>query len=228
MKSVEQLKAEQAKALANLEAQHAIANAMPVRPHYVDPSRLIGCPSASIKVKGFKGARDALAEFTVVPFAEYRNGCLSLKPLELLPEKVREDECANWAVQISVEQMHGGYGPNLKMRFYARIPGMPAPSLISVTLDVEGPDYIGAFRKVGAEYRLKRDGITVDRDSIRPNARLNGHTDKVIRWASGGSDSFYFSYLISADYADEDAAPDQLAHCFATLENIISEFEGNE
>lgn len=223
MKTVEQLKAEQAAQLAALEAQHAIASKLPGTPWYVTESRATGCPGASYKVKGLRGALELFRQFeTVVPFAKVREGCLYLRPVECLPEKVRENAVGEFAVKLDVTQgFRGQFGPTVKMHFWARVENL---GVIEITADIEGPGYIGAFHSLGCSYRMR--GEQVERGSVRPNAALYGACQDTIRWA-GSDDSAHYTYLIGADYQGEDNEIATLGHAPAILQNLADELDAS-
>lgn len=222
LKTLDQLQAEQAKALADLQAQHTIAAALPegVTASHIMPSAATGSPWVSVKVRGIAGAAELLRKFVVVPFAEYRNGCLKLSPLECLPAAEKETNAASWACHLDVSQSIGSYAPSARLVFFARLPDV---GLVRVNADVEGPDYIGGFSALSAEYRIHAGRVV--RGSVRVNNKLRGHSDKYVKWAGGSEEHASFSFLFGADQYDEDQPGDTLSHALATLRNMSDEFD---
>lgn len=227
MKSIEQLKAEHAKQLSELEAAHTIANACPVPPDNVMHTAT-GAPWVSYKVKGFAGLLELLYSFTaIVPFAEYKNGCTQLQPLELLKlsELEKENVCAEYALMLDVNQGLGPsrYGPQAKGVFFARLDSV---GIIRVNADIVGQGYIDTCPRLGCSAQFKNNGAYV-RGSKRPNAALNGHADKIISWASG-EESAHYSYLFNADYYFIDQRGDELSEVTSRLQNMADEFDIKE
>ena len=234
MKTIDQLKTEQAVELAKLEAKHAIAASLPtgVEAWYIDPKSAYGIPHIGVKVKGLLGALNTLKKFVVVPFAEHRNGCLYLKPLELFAEKTASDLIGNYAFQLNVDQIVGTrhtvhIAANAKMYFYARIAG----GLGFVSLDITGPGHIGAYDALGASYRMngaRGMGDSVLRNTIRPNNKLWSIADKTVPWGSGSTNAISYGYLFVADHYDVDQPGDELTNCVDVLANIAVELGEND
>lgn len=223
MKTIEQLQAEQAKALAALKAEHELAALMPAPPTYVSTSRLTGSPWVSYKVEGLRGALELFKLFTVVPFAEYRDGCLSLKPGELLKPEARDKFASQWAYSIDVStnfESHCGAGTTLKIKFFARVPGVDVP--VHVTADVTGPGYIGSFNALGASCQWKANKVV--RGSKAPNRALCG-VGRLIAWGTGSEEWANYSYLVSAEYADIDQSFEDLREAMLNLQNLSDEFD---
>jgi hypothetical protein len=234
MKSLEQMKAQQAREIANLEAKHALAAKLPIMPWFV---LLAGKPgnyhSVSIKVEGIRGAIEAIKAFTVVPFAEHRDGCLSLVPMEFVPESKRDKTSAQWAFQLKVDThffSHCGAGTNLKIQFYARVAGAGGNDVVSVTLDVKGPGYIGSFNQLAAQANFKNSGSfghgrAVVYGSVKPNSALNGACQRYYKWASGSEEWANFSYLISTELEGVDVLGSELVEPLNILRNLSDEFD---
>ncbi len=237
MKSLDEMKAQQAAELATLEKQHALASKLPVTPWFVLlPSKATGYPSASIKVQGIRGAIEALKAFTVVPFAEHRDGCLRLVPMEYVPEQARDKVSAQWAFQLKVDThffSHCGAGTNLKISFFARVSGASAADIVSITLDVTGPNYIGSFMALAARAQFRNSGAygqgrAVVSGSKGPNVVLAAECGRVIDWATGGDDWANYSYLIATELEGTDATAAELVEPFNVLQNLSDQFDAKE
>ncbi|MNQ72355.1 hypothetical protein D3C85_870570 [compost metagenome] len=231
MQSINELKAKQARELADLEAHHAFAKLLPVMPYHVNLTMSTGTPCASIKVEGIGGALEALKAFTIVPFTEYRDGStLRLEPMTLIRGIDKDKYADQWAVSVRTDtNFCGEMGPHtsVKVWFYARIEGAyQANGMVCITLDVNGPDYIGNFKALAPSCEYTSNARTqVKRGSIRPNAALNGYCDRFHSWSVPGNRALY-DFLIVGDYADQDATgPKQLSHLFGQLQNMSDEFD---
>lgn len=230
MQSIEEMKAQQARELAALEAKHKLAALMPLAPSYVAADTATGTPRVSYKVQGLAGALEVLQAFTVVPFTEYRDGFLHLKPIAFCKGIDADKHADQWGASIVAETSFTsnlGYPlTTIKVKFFARIPGLElANGVVHVTLNVTGPDYIGAFNVLGASCQYTSNNRSqVKAGSIRPNAALNG-AGRLIAW-SIDSNSAHHEYLINSDFADQDATGNkELSHLYATLQNLADEFD---
>lgn len=233
MQSINELKAQQARELAALEAKHKLAALFPLAPSYVAADTATGTPRVSYKVNGLAGALEVLKAFTIVPFTEYRDGFLHLKPIALCKgidaDKHADDIAASILAETSFVS-HLGYPlTTISVRFFARIPGLElANGVAQVTLKVEGPDYIGGFNILGASCEFTSNNRSqVKPGSIRPNAALYG-AGRLIKWSSDSNNATH-EYLINADFADMDASGDkELSHLYATLQNLADEFDNKK
>jgi len=227
MQTVEQLKAKQAAELAKLEAANALAALLPIPPKMAFAERVTGTPFVCYDVDGVAGAIEAIKLFTVVPFTEYRNGSLKLCPMQFVPEEKRDVHAGQWALQIDVKHhffSHCGAGTTATIKFFARVQGVDVP--VHIWLDIKGQGYIGSMPKWAPTASIKRgrfgheSGGGVERGSVRANVILSSQCQRTITWGTGGDDWANHSYLVSADYADQDATPDELTHALAVLENL--------
>jgi len=221
MKTIEQLKAEQEKQLAELEYRLAIAKQCPVTPDRVIKVSTGEAAWVTYKVKGIRGALEILRQFDpVVPFSEARDGCLYLQPEELMKEGLKEKAEGFYAVRLDVDQGEG-FGPSAKLSFYARIPEAHGGGvLVRVQCDIEGPGYIGMYHGLGAQLDIIRDhgGRIIDHKWSR-NPDAGAIADKVIKWGSGSDTSARFSYLFCADQAEDWPGKDQ-SHAMGQLVNL--------
>lgn len=194
LKTVEELKAAQAKELAKLEAQHRIAAKLPegVEAWYIEPMSALKCPHISIRVDGIAGAVEVLEKFTIVPMGIERKSCTRVAPRALLKDK---QVATPYDVNLCVDQIAGSTSPGAKVACYIQLPEI---GVVSVTLDVRGPGYIGSYPGMSARYDMR--GRRVLRDTIRPNLALYAASDEVIKWAAGDN-AIDYSYLFE-DFED--------------------------
>lgn len=236
MQSIDDLKAKQAQELAKLEAEHKFAALLPFEPSYIALSCATGTPRVSFKVEGLGGALEALKAFTVVPFTEYRNGGLHLKPVALCEGADPDRHSDQWAVSLVAETdflSHLGYPlTTVKLKFFARVPGViETNGIVRVTLDIQGPDHIGGFNALAATcaFTGKGSGRHIERNSKAPNLALNGYCDRVISYGGMGDNRAYYVYLIHSDYADQDCSGSkELSHLYGQLQNMADEFDNKE
>jgi hypothetical protein len=227
MKTIEQLKIEQEKALAALQGELGLAAALPLPPDRVMfTGKAIGTPWITYKVKGLRGAIDVFKAFTIVPTSVLKEGCTSVKPAELVPVEKQEKAEGTYAAWIDVRQ-GDGFGPNAEFLFFARIPGH---GVVRVCADIEGPGYIGVYRQLGATVREERGGRgnRITGRTFSANGELYALTDYRIQWASGDmgpvKTSANISYFLCADQCDDMPGASQ-SHALAQLEIIIDKFE---
>lgn len=233
MQSINDLKAKQAQELADLEAKHKFVALLPFEPSYVALKCATGTPRVSFKVEGLGGALEILKAFTVVPFTEYRDGFLHLKPVALCKGADPDKYSDQWAVSLVAETdflSHLGYPhTTVKLKFFARIPGIiETNGLLHVTLDIQGPDYIHGFNALGASCSFTGKGSRrhVERNSKTPNQALNAYCDRVISYGGIDEGQAHYEYLICVDYADQDCAgPKELSHLYGQLQNMADEFD---
>lgn len=233
MQSIDDLKAKQARELAELEARHKFAALLPFAPSYIALNAATGTHRVSFKVEGLGGALEALKAFTVAPFTEYRDGNLHLKPVALCKGADPDKHSDQWAVSLVVETdflSHiGKPHTDAKMKFFARVPGVvEANGLVHVTLDIKGPDYIGGFDALAATcaFTGKGRGRHVAHNSKAPNLALNAYCDRVISYGGMGEDRAHYEYLICTDYADQDCSGSkELSHLYGQLQNMADEFD---
>lgn len=233
MQSIEELKAKQAQELADLEAKHKFTALLPFAPSYLAIKAATGTPRASFKVKGLGGALEALKAFTIVPFTEYRDGALHLKPVALCKGADPDKHSDQWGASFVAETdflSHLGYPhTTVKLKFFARVPGViETNGLVHITLDIQGPDYIGGFNALGASCTFAGKGRArhVVRGSKAPNAAVNSYFDRVISYGGMAEDRAHYEYLICTDYADQDCSGDkELSHLYGQLQNMADEFD---
>lgn len=187
MKTIEQLKAEQAAAMAKLEREHATAQALPVVPDSV-----MDCgkraPWASYKRGTLREALavfDAYATGSRIVNMEHAKGTFthicppSDRSSERNPVEHRGDYCA----LISVCQ-GDKFGPSVEVIFYAE---NAESNLVRVCVRLEPqgwPNGMHQWRAVAREERNARTG-RVEKRHFEPNNVLHAHSDKFLAYSSG-------------------------------------------
>ena len=227
MKTIEQLNADHARAVATLTAELAIAKALPVAPHSVmQTGKSIGAPWATYKVKGLRGALELFRQFNVVPATVLRDSCTSVKPAEQIAEDKQDKASGNYAAWLNVEEMQG-YSASAQLLFFTRVDGV---GLVRVCAKIEGPDYIGAYsalRPVAREERDRRTNRVIAR-TYSANSELYAMTDYRLIWSKGEpgpiKTSSEISYFLCADQLEDLPAAEQ-SHALAQLGTLADKFE---
>lgn len=227
MKTIDQLNADHARAVATLTAELAVASALPVTPHRVmQTGKSIGAPWATYKVKGLRGALELIQRFNVVPVTVLRDSCASVKPAEQIAEDKQDKASGNYAAWLNVKEMQG-YSASAELLFFTRIDGV---GLVRVCADIEGPDYIGAYsalRPVAREERDRRTSRVIAR-TFSANGELYAMTDYRIVWSSGDTGpvktSSEISYFLCADQLGDLPGAEQ-SHALAQLGTLSDKFE---
>lgn len=226
MKTIDQLNADHARAVATLTAELAVASALPVTPHRVmQTGKSIGAPWATYKVKGLRGALELIRQFNVVPATVLRDSCTSIKPVEQIAEDKHGKASGNYAAWLNVSEMQG-YSASAKLLFFTRVEGF---GLVRVCADIEGPDYIGAYSALRPVAREQRDrNNRVISRTFAANDELYAMTDYRIIWNSGDSSpvktSSEISYFLCADQMDDLPGAKQ-SHALAQLGTLADKFE---
>lgn len=221
MKTVEQLREEQAKEIAKLEAEHATARLCPLVPDAVQMTRTAkDMPWISYRKRSLSGALDIIAAYTVVPCYKFRKTFLQIVPRGRADDDSEEKE-GPFAIVMTVNQGKG-YGPNLELYFFGLLDD---GSTARINVGIEGPDYIGGFSALGATRTPiawnYRNHPTEWR--IGPG-RLAGFADSLVQWSTGSPNDTRFSYLLCAD--DELRRPGpEMSHAMGQLRNIRDEFQ---
>jgi hypothetical protein len=230
MKSIADLQAEHAAAMEKAEAELAIAALAPVTPDSVQ------LPFKSFRGKGYSRpplivfrkaslsrALEIIAGFPViVPFYKFRGTFLQTVPQGEQDEK-SEEQGGPFAFRLDVSQ-GDGFGPSAKLEFFSRLTD---GRLVSVWIDIDGPDYIGGFSALGAGRRPiygGRGGQEIVGYDFSGNAALNGYSDSLIKWGTGDKKAAHFAYLFQADQ-EEEAAPADQTHALGQLVNLRDEFQ---
>ena len=228
MKTLETLKSEQAAAIAKLEAEHALAALAPAVPDYTAPGKGRRPGWIVYRKRSLSQALELAALFSeVLPIYKHRGTFLELVPDGCADPKA-EEIGGPFACYLDVNQGKG-YGPSAQLTFFAAVadPALePQRRLVKVSIDIDGPDYIGGFSALGSSRvpvkTNNRGDVTEWR--VGPNGALAGLSDSYVMWGTGSKDDSRFSYLFCAD--TEAAGPWQdNAHAIGQLVNLRDEFQ---
>lgn len=227
MRTIEELQAQQAKELAELQRQHAIAASMAEVPYMVTIQGKRAawvsykCKAIADVIRIFSGFADAGRVVNM----ELRKGTFTtLQPLSEFTAKEleRSKHQGDYCMQLDVN--HGeGYGPFAKFAFYVSDPKRGQVLRIVCDLDPHGHSRgVHQFHPVIAKVAHDRSGRVIERKYGR-NDSLNGHADHVLKFGTyeGAIEkSSDFRYLWVAD----DAECTEFSHVLGALENMAGEF----
>jgi uncharacterized protein YndB with AHSA1/START domain len=196
MQTIEQMKADQAKALAKLEREIAIANACPLPPKRVQDTAL-GAPWITYECTSLADALHIMSAFQIIPAWQYKGTFTRFQPESLANEKSGEVTSGPFAASIHTTQGRE-YGPDAQLRFFATVQDKPAHIHVGLNRFREGGSY-GA-RAIYASPNSRHETGRIER--WEPNVRLSAQSDKLTRWGTGSKDSAIFEYHFQADETD--------------------------
>lgn len=219
MKSIAEFEAEQNRKRAQLEAEHAIAAALPVIPDSVQANHTR--PAWAVyRQRTLTQALDVIAAFQIVPLWRYRGTFLELVPAGAeKPESIEESGPYAFALDVCSGE---SFGPTASLFFYSEL---PSGESVRIVINIEGPGYIGGFEAL----RSSRQPVAWDRRGavtewrVGPNAKMNGYSDSYVQWASGKKDARH-TYLFSADTEDSAMGGD-MTHACGQLVNMRDELQ---
>lgn len=224
MKSIEKLKKEHAASLARATVYRQIADQLPVEPDQVAQHVRSLPVMAYYKADGIAGALAIFRRFSsVVPFVFAKSTFGYIAPWELLQKRKENigEDCIRFepgAVALTVRQGEG-FGPCVEFEFYSRL---ASGEVIEVEIKITGPDYIGNYSRLSAEFAENRDPsgrlLSVDR---RPNTLAHSMADKTVAFAAGPSSerAADYRYLFTQNHA-EDLAGEDCSHAVAQLAGL--------
>lgn len=206
MKSVEELKAEQAKALATLQAEHEIAALAPIPPVR---AMLVGTGERAwltYEPADMWEALDIMRAFDPLPFNEYKGTFTRYEPEEVheRPGNKHKGEYRSGPYILRIETDGGeGFGPNAELRFFARL----GSDIVSIHCSLRRPgygpshwpSYAASFQANERGRSRQLHGNRYIAGDFRASSKLSAMTDKVTAWGSGSGASWRYSYFIAAD-----------------------------
>lgn len=220
MKTLDQLNADHAAAVAKLEAEHAIAKLCPTAPDYIGLSRK-RAPYVVYRKWSLSEALDVLDFFRIVPFWKYRGTFV-----ELVPEGMNDggtEEAGPFALMLTVVTNDGG-APSADLKFFAPLAD---GTIAQIGIDIEGPGYIGAFQAFAPSetpVKVYHGNRSVIEWRIGPNGTLAGMADSYVQYATGDKKSSRFCYLFAADEMETLPAA-EMTHALGMLRNLRDEFQ---
>jgi hypothetical protein len=228
MKSIAELNAEHSAAIAKLEAEHALASLMPAAPDSVQLGKGRRPSWIVYRKRSLSAALELMELFHCVPLYRYKGTFTELTPDGCADER-SEETGGPFAFALDVNQ-GAGYGPSVQIYFYAGVsdPALaPQSRLVRVVIDIDGPDYIGAFSALGASFipvawTPRRNEPSEWR--VGPCAALSGLADSYVQWASGSKKACRFTYLFCADQAEAMTMTANV-HALDQLCNLRDEFQ---
>lgn len=208
MKTMEQLKEEQAKQTAELARQHAIANACPFPPQTVTiVSAADRAAWVSYKTETLAQALELFAAFDVIPSEHFRGTFSVIMPRECMTKREARDYAENpraessgpYACWLEVTHYAHANSDAAELTFYAQTAA--GPIRVSVKF---GTGYIGqchGLRAVIVSREHDRRGSVIAQKFGR-NPEAGAMADHVIKWGAyegAKEQSAHFSYLFVAD-----------------------------
>lgn len=218
MKTVEELKAEQAAAIAKLEAEHAIASLAPVPPLRVMLVSTGEKAWLTYECATLWQALDVMTAYEPLPFNEYKDSCTRFETEETNAARPETGynrrggyKSGPYIAQIDV---HGGegFGPCVQLKFFARL----GVDIVAVHCDLRrpgygpsswwnyGPSFVRNDR--GSKHQRGGHGDSYMRGEFHANGVLSAKADNVTTWGTGCAESFHHEYAFSCD--DESGAWD--------------------
>ena len=222
MQTIEQLKQAQTAQLESLQKQIDIAEAAPVTPDSVILGKL--APWVIYRERTLAQALDLFRAYTVVPMYLAKNTCTEIAPEDCYHGKNMTIQRGPFALAMTVDKGEG-YGPTVKIKFY----GMVGDTVAQIGVDVEGPDYIGAFSALAPSVTEQRDrGGRITSRTFNRNTLAASLFDDCVSWSSGDfgaiKKSASHTYLLCAD--DGRTAPGgDSSHACGQLQNLIDATE---
>lgn len=201
MKTLEQLKAEQEKAMRELTREHEIARAMPFPPVRVT-SVTARAPWVSYEVETLREACEMFAQFRVIPANVWRGTFTTVAPDCARSEKDREraPEPASGPYACAIRVSHGdNYGTTSELQFYAETGAGPVNVHIRF-----GKGYARghALAPCVTETCHARTG-RIESRHFSPSLEARAIADNFISWGTGESGpvktSADHTFLLSAD-----------------------------
>jgi hypothetical protein len=223
MKTIEQLKKEQAEELERLQREHVIADALPLPPDHVLLCRNMA-PWITYKVKTIREAGavfQAFADRNLVRNMEHATGTFThLCPASDRGSRDQVEHRGDYCAAIRVHQGEG-FGPDIELTFYAEI---------STGLCRIGVKLHERVWKLGARPKETRDRYKrLVARRFYPNQILNGLSDARIKYASGDHGSLeksaQYVYMWVADDGEECSL---FSHFLGQLENLAHEVDPKE
>lgn len=231
MKTLDELKAEQAAALAKLELEHAIASLCPVPPHSVMKTATGDTAWISYKAPSLWAALDILAQFKPIAIHKFKGTYTRLEPAAINARRTRDKGEDKGGPYVAIIETNGGdrFGPYASFDFFAFV----GADICKIKVSIES-GYIGQAPAYGARFVKHTGGrsrVMGDRafiyGSFNPNPTLSGMSQGYVSWG-GSDDSWRMTYLIGADDESDDGAAEWDIDAVYRLENIANAMHGEK
>lgn len=234
MKSIEEMKAEQAAALVKLEKEHALAALCPVPPKSVQITSGTLGHWVSYEAESLWDAIDLMDKFPVIAFRRFKKSFTRLVPEPLnIGRDAGEEVGGPFVAKIDVSQGEG-FGPTVYLAFFFYAGGNTANDICMARVELRkgyhstGGRYGAAFVRDSHRGTGRRMGARdqYERGEWRANNILASMADSYVKWGTGDDKSAHFTYAIAADYAAADYSAEWSTHGRPMLENIANAMHG--
>jgi hypothetical protein len=233
VKTLQELKAEQAEAMRKLEAEHAIARHLPLAPSSVMLVHTGEKAWVTYKVADLWEALEVMAKFDLIAMYKFKGTYTRVEP-EAINDKRTKDKGESDDVPFAAKiATHGGegYGPTASLEFFAYV----GRDICKIKCDLH-KQYGGyySWHQYGARFQedsygrsRRSDGNRIRRGTFRANEKLSGMTDSGMSYANGSDGSWNYTYMLVADYANADYSV-EWSDARLRLENIAAAFHGDK
>lgn len=230
MKTVEELKAEQAAALAKLEKEHALAQLAPVPPLSVQITSASLGHWLTYEAPDLFAAVEIMRNFAPLPFEQFKSTFTRFVP-EALNVGRYAGERVNGPFVAKIDVTQGeGFGPTVTFKFFAKL----GADIAEIHVRLRHGMGADQWAQYGASFQAHNGGRDERLESrryivgtYRQNSTLGGMADNVIRWASGDGRSAHYQYSIMADAVNADGTADW-NDAGLRLENIANTMHGEK
>lgn len=226
MKTVEQLKQEQAAELAKLEREHALAALCPVPPKRVQITTASLGHWIIYEAPTLWAALDIMASYEPIPFYAFKGTFLRFVPESLNVGRDKgESDGVPYVAQIRVSQGEG-FGPTVDFKFFALV-GADVCEIHCKLQDGfrnQFGQYAAPFAAMPNGHSRRLEGQRYINGEWRANGNLSGLFDKVTKWGTGSQESAEYSYAIVADSID----PMTWTDARLRLENVAQVMHGDK
>jgi hypothetical protein len=231
MKTVEQMRAEHAAALAKLEAEHAIAALAPIAPN---SAMLTGCGEKawlSYKVESLWQALDVMKAFRPLACYKFKGTYTRVEPPALNEARTRdkgEEVDGPYLATIGVSQGEG-FGPCVSFGFFVLL----GADICKVKCDL-GRGYSDSFGLYGARFQAETrgqsrllEGQRYIAGDFRANGKLSSYADLTQKYGTGSREAAQFAYSFSSD-TDDDGLASWETDAIYRLENLARDMHGEK
>lgn len=231
METLEQMKERQAKELAKLEAEHALAALAPIPPKRAMLVSTGERAWITYEAADLWAALDIMAAFQPIAFYKFKGTYTRYEPEALNDKRTRDKgESDDVPLVAKFDVSHGeGFGPNVTLAFFAYL----GDDICKVQIDLKRPGFgPSSWWSYGPQFvahphgRSRRlEGQRYISGDFRANPKLAGMTDHNTKWGSGSAESSQYTYALCADYANADYSADW-TDARLRLENIAEAMHG--
>lgn len=230
MMTIEELKAKQAKDLAKLQTEQALAALCPIPPKFAFEVSSGEKAWITYEASDLWAAIDIMAKFQPIAFYKFKGTYTRYEPEAINDKRTRDKGTCDDVPQVAlIEVNHGeGFGPNVDLVFFAYL----GDDICKIKIDLHrglgpdswwnyGPRFVANER--GQSRRL--EGKRYISGDFLANSKLSGMTDTYTKWGSGSADASRYTYSLCADYANADYSADW-TDARLRLENIANAMHG--